>query len=84
MFNKKKLGEMLSSARRSRGLTQREVALAIGIPATTISKIENGWFSGSLKIFYYYADFLGYEITLVTKSSELPDWNELDTMFDDD
>lgn len=84
MFNKKVVGETLSSARRNKGLTQREVASEINIPATTISKIENGRFSGSIKILDHYADFLGYEITLVTKSNELPDWHELDTMFDDD
>ncbi|MDD1829370.1 helix-turn-helix domain-containing protein [Photobacterium sp. ZSDE20] len=84
MFNKEVIGKTLANARKNRGLTQREIAAQIGIPATTLSKIENGHFSGSLKILYYYADYLGYEITLITKRRDLPDWHELDTLFDDD
>lgn len=84
MLNKIKIGKTLLNARKSMGLTQRDIAARINVPATTISRIENGRFSGSISSLYYYANFLGYEITLVTMSTELPDWHELDTMFDED
>ena len=84
MLNKKKIGETLSNARKSKGLTQRDIAARIKVSTTTISRIESGRFSGSISSLYYYANFLGYEITLVTMSTELPDWHELDTMFNDD
>jgi Zn-dependent peptidase ImmA (M78 family)/transcriptional regulator with XRE-family HTH domain len=42
MVTQEELGQRLASARQQSGLTQEQVAVAIGIPRTAITQVENG------------------------------------------
>lgn len=56
------LGEILRTCRRNRGLTQAQVAEAIGVGGPFISKIEGGRDRASLAILVRFASF--YKIDL--------------------
>ena len=78
------MGEAIKQARKRLNLTQKKIAENINIPATTLSKIENGHFSGSLDILERYLDAVGLELVVTEKKRRLPDWDELDELFGED
>ncbi|HHJ3080355.1 TPA: helix-turn-helix domain-containing protein [Vibrio parahaemolyticus] len=82
--SRERIGEQLAAARKTKNMTQAEAAEKTGIVATTISKIENGRFTGSFRILERYAEFLGFEFTLTVKEHRFPSWDELDDLFKDD
>ena len=57
-----KLGVLLRQAREKAGLTQEEVALQIGTPASTVSKIENHAEDVRLALIRRYAEALGKSV----------------------
>jgi DNA-binding XRE family transcriptional regulator len=54
-----KLGVLLRQAREAAGLTQEEIAHRIGIPTSTISRIENDTENVRLSLLRQYAEALG-------------------------
>ncbi|MCP4415449.1 MAG: helix-turn-helix domain-containing protein [Chloroflexi bacterium] len=54
-----KLGVLLRQAREAAGLTQKDVALRIGIQKSTVSKIENHAEDVRLSLIRRYAEVLG-------------------------
>ena len=64
MFNHEQLKEL----RRSRSVEQKELAEAVGRPATTISRIMTGDLEPSLKLAGRIADYFGVKVDdLLTK-----------------
>lgn len=53
--------------RKSRGLTQKQVSEMTGLSTATISNIESGDNSYTLRSLIRYADALGYEINVERK-----------------
>ncbi|ELP5898714.1 helix-turn-helix transcriptional regulator [Vibrio vulnificus] len=83
-MNREQIGKILAEARKEKGLTQAEASKQCKIVSTTISKIENGRFTGSYKIFEWYVEFLGYEFCVQPRVHRFPKWDEIDELFKDD
>jgi putative transcriptional regulator len=58
------IGPTIKALRKMRGMTQRELALAVGMSRTTITNIEAGRQGVSLEGTYKIAVALGYKLTL--------------------
>jgi len=61
MRNTKNLGELLKARREGLGLTQRSLALKVGVEASHIAFIESGRRKPSLKLVAKIADTLGLD-----------------------
>ncbi|MGM0526581.1 MAG: helix-turn-helix domain-containing protein [Pseudomonadota bacterium] len=83
MLPLQKVGLTLSQTRKQNNLTQQQVSQATGIHKSTLSEIENGRFSGSLDIFMRYIEYLGFELDITQRQHQLPDWDELDSLFEE-
>ena len=57
----------LTNIRKSRGLTQKQLSEMSGLSTATISNIESGENSYTLKSLIRYAEALGYEINIDKK-----------------
>lgn len=77
------IGTKAKEMRKQSAQTQRQLSEVTGLPQSTLSEIENGRFTGSLDIMERYLDVLGLQLTVVEKAQRLPDWDELDTLFED-
>lgn len=64
-------GPTLRSLRRRRGLTQAEVAAAVGIPVTVLSAYERGRRQPGVEIAGRLVEALGYRVQLVVSPSPL-------------
>jgi transcriptional regulator with XRE-family HTH domain len=84
MSRRKNNGSKIALARKALNLTQKQLAATTGINKATLSQIENGKFSGSLDILERYLDALDLQLTVEPKKRQLPDWDELDTLFGDE
>ncbi|KKC99672.1 MULTISPECIES: helix-turn-helix domain-containing protein [Photobacterium] len=84
MANRESIGKAIATARKARGATQKAMAEQTGINKTTLSEIENGRFTGSLDIFERYLDAVGLQLQVSPKQHQLPDWDDIDTLFDED
>ena len=77
------IGTKAKEMRKKSAQTQKRLSEVTGLPQSTLSEIENGRFTGSLDIMERYLDVLGLQLTVVEKAQRLPDWDELDTLFED-
>lgn len=77
------IGEKIRDARKKKSLTQQQVSKRSGVNKTTISEIENGRFTGSFDIFERVLDQIGLEFNVVPKKAKLPDWDEIDSLFNE-
>jgi len=77
------IGTKAKEMRKKSAQTQKRLSEITGLPQSTLSEIENGRFTGSLDIMERYLDALGLQLTAVEKVQRLPDWDELDTLFED-
>lgn len=77
------IGIKAKEMRKQSAQTQKRVSEVTGLPQSTLSEIENGRFTGSLDIMERYLDVLGLQLTVVETAQRLPDWDELDTLFED-
>lgn len=84
MANRENIGKAIATARKARGATQKAMAEKTGINKTTLSEIENGRFTGSLDIFERYLDAVDLQLQVSPKQHQLPDWDDIDTLFDED
>jgi transcriptional regulator with XRE-family HTH domain len=77
------IGTKAKEMRKQSAQTQKRLSEVTGLPQSTLSEIENGRFTGSLDIMERHLDVLGLQLTVVEKAQRLPDWDELDTLFED-
>jgi transcriptional regulator with XRE-family HTH domain len=71
------IAKTITFRRRSRRITQKQLALMVGVSPRTIFALENGDTSISVKTFFAVAAALGYriDIHLETKSKNVePGW----------
>ena len=77
------IGTKAKEMRKKSAQTQKQLSEVTGLPQSTLSEIENGRFTGSLDIIERYLDELGLQLTVVEKVRRLPDWDEIDGLFED-
>ena len=58
----------LAKIRKSKGLTQKDISDLTGLSVSTISNIENGDNSYTIRSLIKYAEVLGYELDIFKKS----------------
>ena len=58
----------LAKIRKSKGLTQKDISDLTGLSVSTISNIENGDNSYTIRSLIRYAEVLGYELDISKKS----------------
>ena len=69
---------MLASIRKSKGLTQKQLSDMTGLSTTTISNIESGENSYTLRSLIRCAEALGYEINIDKKVDDNNDTETTD------
>ncbi len=74
--------QQLKSARKAKGLTQAELALAAGIPRRTYQRLEAGDLGTRIEILFRALQALG--LALKTAPSGRPTLNELNALYGDD
>ena len=62
------LGQVLQDVRKSEKITQKELALRLGVDKSYISKIEKGVIEPGISIFFRIAAALGRSVELVPNS----------------
>ena len=62
--DRRALGDLLADARRSRGMTQRELEFASGVPQGKISRVERGQAYPALLTLTQLAGALGLDLRL--------------------
>ena len=60
----------LAKIRKSKGLTQKDISNLTGLSVSTISNIENGDNSYTIRSLIRYAEVLGYELDIFKKAGE--------------
>ena len=63
----------LAKIRKSKGLTQKDISDLTGLSVSTISNIENGDNSYTIRSLIKYAEVLGYELDIFKKSVDSND-----------
>ena len=76
------IGRKCQEKRKAKRWTQAKAALHSGVHRTVISQIENGLYSGSLKVLTLYLNTL--ELKLSVQSAGIPQLDELEELFNDD
>ncbi|WP_369800336.1 helix-turn-helix domain-containing protein [Pantoea sp. BL1] len=76
------IGIKCQEKRKAKRWTQATAALHSGVHRTVISQIENGLYSGSLKVLTLYLNAL--ELKLSVQSAGIPQLDELEALFNDD
>ena len=75
------IGSALRIRRKTRGLTQSEVASKAGIHRQIVSNIERGVFVGAIATLQKYLQFSGLELICRETRSEFPQLDELHELF---
>lgn len=84
MAYRSEIGLKVKQARNHMRLTQVQLSRLTKINKTTILEIENGRFTGSFDIFERLLDAVGLQFEVTEKTSQLPDWDEIEELFSDD
>ncbi|WP_312051368.1 helix-turn-helix transcriptional regulator [Acinetobacter schindleri] len=84
MASRAEIGVKIREARRKLDYTQQMMAKKSGVNKSTISEIENGRFTGSFDIFERLIDTVGLQFEVTPKKRNLPNWNDIDTLFSEE
>jgi transcriptional regulator with XRE-family HTH domain len=84
MANREQIGEQICAARKALKKTQKQMAEQTGVNKSTLSLIENGRFTGSLDILERYLDAVGLTLDVTPKKHQLPQWDEIESLFAED
>ncbi len=76
------IGRKCQEKRKTKKWTQAIASSHSGVHRTVISQIENGLYSGSLKVLTLYLNAL--ELKLSVQSAGIPQLDELEALFNDD
>ncbi|MDC5516942.1 helix-turn-helix domain-containing protein [Acinetobacter baumannii] len=83
MATRPEIGKKIKEARKAKNYTQKKLSELTKINKTTISEIENGWFTGSFDIFERILDEVDLQFEIAPKKHILPDWDEIPELFKD-
>lgn len=84
MFDRIENGKIISKKRKELKKTQRKLADETNVNKAIISQIENGKFTGSLKVYERCINGLGLELKVTPIESKIPDFDDLQDLFKDD
>lgn len=78
------IGDLLRVERKKRQCSQLDVANAIGTDRSVISKIENGVYNGTLKVYERYIAYMGFYLSIEKSVPQKPQFEDLEELFPDD
>lgn len=78
------IGHQLKVERKLRQYTQADVADAVKTDKAVISRIENGVYTGSLKVLERYLDHLGFHLCIEQTVPQRPQFEQLAELFPDE
>jgi transcriptional regulator with XRE-family HTH domain len=78
------IGDLLRIERKRRQCSQVDVADAIGTDRSVISKIENGVYNGTLKVYERYITYMGFHLNIEKTVPQRPQFEDLKELFPDD
>lgn len=84
MATREEIGKEIRLARKALGYTQKNLSEKTNINKTTISEIENGYFTGSFSTFECVLNAVGLQFKVDKKKYKFPHWDEIETMFAED
>ena len=76
-------GSLIEAKRKEKGWTQSQVSLQTGLSRNQIIAMEKGNFTGGIKYLRRYLDQLGLKINIMDEQNEVPQLDELSSMFED-
>ncbi|PKH88131.1 transcriptional regulator [Colwellia sp. Bg11-28] len=84
MFSRIENGNIITHKRKELGKTQKALSEETGVHKSIISLIENGKFTGSLRVYERYINGLGLELSVSPIRNRIPDFDDLQDFFKDD
>lgn len=73
MFDKKNLSERVLSLRKVEGITQSDLASAVGLNRTAVTLIEKGERAASIEVLCALADYFDVSLDYLVGRSDNPD-----------
>ncbi|MGJ8693622.1 MAG: helix-turn-helix domain-containing protein [Thalassotalea sp.] len=77
-------GSLITKKRKEKGWTQRDISVQTGLNRNQIIAMEKGLFTGGIKYLRKYLDSLGLKIAIIEEQSQLPQLDELSSLFEED
>lgn len=77
-------GSLITEKRKAKGWTQQDVSIQTGLSRNQIIAMEKGQFTGGIKYLRKYLDSLGLKIAIIEEQSQLPQLDELSSLFEED
>jgi transcriptional regulator with XRE-family HTH domain len=77
-------GSLIAVKRKEKGWTQMYVSTQTGLSRNQIIAMEKGHFTGGIKYLRKYLDLLGLKIAFIEEQNDLPQFNELSRLFEED
>ena len=77
-------GSLIAVKRKEKGWTQQYVSTQTGLSRNQVIAMEKGRFTGGIKYLRKYLDLLGLKITIIEEQNDLPQLDELSSLFEED
>ncbi len=78
------IGNLLRVERKRQQYSQVEIANAIGTDRSVISRIENGVYNGTLKVYERYIAHMGFHLSIEKTVPQRPQFEDLKDLFPDE
>jgi len=77
-------GSLIAVKRKEKGWTQQHISTQTGLSCNQIIAMEKGHFTGVIKYLRKYLDLLGLKIAIIEEQNDLPQLEELSSLFEED
>lgn len=77
-------GSLIERKRKEKGWTQQQVSDLTGLSRNQIIAMEKGTFTGGIKYLRKYLEILRLRLLIVEENTDLPQLDELSSLFGDD
>ncbi len=77
-------GSLIAKKRKEKAWTQSDVSTETGLSRNQIIAMEKGHFTGGIKYLRKYLDLLGLKIAIIEEQDNLPQLDELSSLFGED
>lgn len=81
-MSRESIGATLKKTRKTRNMTQEDVAMKISCDRAIISKIESGKYRGGLLLLERYINLMEFEISITPLTKSRPTFDELSNLYD--
>lgn len=82
--SREKIGALLKAERKNQQTSQADIAAVIGTDRSVISKIENGVYLGTLKVYERYINHMGFHFSIEKSVPQRPQFDDLAQLFPDE